>query len=70
MPWFGLRSSTACIARWMWSSIPLRRHQLASEVLALKPAVRKSCMMIGMSRCLANSARSYMSSTVGAVTFR
>ena len=61
---------TACMARWMWSSMPLRRHQLASDVLAVKPAVRKSCMMIGMPSSLANSARSYMSSTVGAVTFR
>ena len=70
MPWCGLRSSTACIARWMCSSTPLSRHQLARPVLAQNPPVMKSCMMMGAPSSLAYSARLYISSGVGAVTFR
>ena len=58
------------MARWMCSSMPFSRHQFASPVFAVKPAVKKSCMMIGAPRDLANSARLYISSGVGAVQFR
>ena len=46
----------------------MARHHFDIDVIAVKPTVR-SIMMIGEPISLANSARSYMSSIVPAVTF-
>jgi len=59
----------ACIARWMCNSMPFRGTSSRVRIRG-EAAVRKSCMMIGAPSDLANSARLYISSGVGAVTLR
>ena len=55
-------------ARWRWRRTPFRRAQLAIDCIAVKPTVR-SIITITLPISFANSARSYISSIVAAVTF-
>ncbi len=68
-PWFFCRVNVLWPARWRWRRTPLRRAQRDIEAIAVKPTVR-SIITITLPSSRANSARSYISSIVAAVTLR